>query len=129
LPIPIAVIWYLSNDARLSARARQTFSTVANAGDKVGICAITIVEMVYLVEKNRITVDQLDTLITNLRAADSVLVQVSLTVEIAESLQKVSRDQVPDMPDRIIAATALYFGVPVISRDGKITASSVTTIW
>lgn len=85
--------------------------------------------MVYLVEKNRITVDQLDTLITNLRAADSVLVQVSLTVEIAESLQKVSRDQVPDMPDRIIAATALYFGVPVISRDGKITASSVTTIW
>ena len=33
------------------------------------------------------------------------------------------------MPDRIIAATALHLGVPVISRDGKIRASTVATIW
>ena len=34
-----------------------------------------------------------------------------------------------DMPDRIIAATALTLGVPVISRDSKIQLSSVSTIW
>ena len=28
-----------------------------------------------------------------------------------------------------IAATAVHFGVPVISRDGKIRTSSVSTIW
>ena len=33
------------------------------------------------------------------------------------------------MPDRIIAATAIYHDVPFISRDGKIRASSVRTIW
>jgi PIN domain nuclease of toxin-antitoxin system len=33
------------------------------------------------------------------------------------------------MPDRIIAATALSLGVPVISRDGKIRTSAVETIW
>jgi len=33
------------------------------------------------------------------------------------------------MPDRIVAATAVHFGVPVISRDGRIRASSVQTIW
>jgi hypothetical protein len=33
------------------------------------------------------------------------------------------------MPDRIIAATALMIGAPVISRDRKIRASIITTIW
>ena len=33
------------------------------------------------------------------------------------------------MPDRIVAATGVYFGVPVISRDGRIRASNVRTVW
>jgi predicted nucleic acid-binding protein len=44
-------------------------------------------------------------------------------------MQQVSRDDVPDMPDRIVAATALYLGVPVISRDGKIRAANVPSVW
>ena len=43
--------------------------------------------------------------------------------------QALRRQDVPDMPDRIIAATALHLGVPLISRDGKIKASAVPTIW
>ena len=39
------------------------------------------------------------------------------------------REAVPDMPDRIAAATAMYFGVPVISRDGRIRTSGVQTVW
>jgi PIN domain nuclease of toxin-antitoxin system len=41
----------------------------------------------------------------------------------------VPRATVPDMPDRIIAATALYLDLLLISRDGKIRLSSVATIW
>jgi PIN domain nuclease of toxin-antitoxin system len=41
----------------------------------------------------------------------------------------VDREQVPDMPDRIIAATGLHLSVPVISRDGKISTSEIRTIW
>ena len=44
-------------------------------------------------------------------------------------MRQVSRADVPDMPDRIVAATGIYFGVPVISRDGKIRASNVQTVW
>ncbi len=32
-------------------------------------------------------------------------------------------------PDRIIAATALYLGVPLVSRDRKILLSQVQTVW
>ena len=37
--------------------------------------------------------------------------------------------KIPNLPDRIIAATALYAKVPVISRDRKIKLSSIQTIW
>jgi PIN domain nuclease of toxin-antitoxin system len=44
-------------------------------------------------------------------------------------MRQVPRADVPDMPDRIVAATAVYYGVPVISRDARIRASNVQTIW
>lgn len=38
-------------------------------------------------------------------------------------------EEVPDLPDRVIAATALALNLPLISRDGKIKASRLTTVW
>jgi len=55
--------------------------------------------------------------------------RATLTVEIVDAMKQVQRADVPGMPDRIVAATAVYFGVPVISRDGKIRTSNVQTIW
>ena len=48
---------------------------------------------------------------------------------VAQALQMVTRSQVPDMSDRIIAATALYLGVPLITRDRMIQTANVDTIW
>jgi PIN domain nuclease of toxin-antitoxin system len=59
---------------------------------------------------------------------DHVLKEAPFTVAIVDTLRLVPRVAVPDMPDRIVAATAVYFGVPVISRDGLIRASSVETV-
>jgi len=44
-------------------------------------------------------------------------------------MRQVDRAQVPDLPDRIIAATALHLGLPLISRDRKIQLADVETIW
>ncbi len=48
---------------------------------------------------------------------------------IAQALRKVERTQIPELPDRIIAATALHLGLPLISRDYKIQLSEIATIW
>jgi PIN domain nuclease of toxin-antitoxin system len=58
-----------------------------------------------------------------------VLKEAPFTMEIVDAMRKIPRAAVPDMPDRIVAATALYFGVPVISRDHRIHSSGVQTIW
>jgi PIN domain nuclease of toxin-antitoxin system len=33
------------------------------------------------------------------------------------------------LPDRVIAATALAWSLPLITRDGKIRATGIQTIW
>ena len=124
-----AVVWYLYNDPRLSPKARTYFEDAAAAGDQIACSTITLVEIVYLIEKRRIDAATLTRLVAELDAENSVLMEVPLDRHIAQAMQQIEREDVPDMPDRIIAATALRLGLPLISRDGKIQLSDLTTIW
>ncbi|HEY83745.1 MAG TPA: type II toxin-antitoxin system VapC family toxin [Chloroflexi bacterium] len=124
-----AIIWYLLNDPRLSTTARAIFDDAVTRSDPVGIPAISIVEIVYLTEKRRIPPAALQQLKQELLTGQAVLKLIPLTEEIALRVQTVARSAIPDMPDRIIAATALYFNLPLISRDRKIQASNINTIW
>ena len=113
------VIWYLFDDPRLSNTARQTIKTAAVDGNQIGIASITLAEIVYLSEKNRIPEQTLERLLNAIEVEDSVLIEIPLDKNVVKALVRVKRTQIPDLPDRIIAATALYAQVPVISRDGS----------
>ncbi len=123
------VIWYIFADARLSKTARDTISQIASDNDQVAFSSITLAEIIYLSEKRRISPLTLDRLLTSVDTTNAVLTEVPFDRHIAQALHLVERTQVPDLPDRIIAATALHLGVPVISRDNKIKLSSVSSIW
>ncbi|MEL7236708.1 MAG: type II toxin-antitoxin system VapC family toxin, partial [Chloroflexota bacterium] len=124
-----AVIWYIYADSRLSAIAKTAIDSAAQAGDQIGVSAITLVEMVYLVEKGRISSESFSILATSLKDAENVFTEIPMNLEIARMITTIDAAQIPDMPDRIIAATAQDPGVPVISRDSQIQLSNVTTIW
>ena len=121
-----AALWHLYGDARLSGRARDFINASAIAGHKVGVSSISLAEIVYLVEKQRITATAFEDLSEAVADPDGVFQEIPLTQQIVRSMKAVVRQEVPD---RIIAATALQLGVPVISRDGRIRASSVQTVW
>ncbi len=123
------VIWYIFGDSRLSATAKNVIEQIATDGDQVAFSSITLAEIIYLSEKGRISSLTLQYLLAAADASDAILAEVSFNRQIAQSLQLVNRAEIPDLPDRIIAATAVYLKVPVISRDGKITLSNVDTIW
>ena len=98
-------------------------------GNQMVVSPISLAEIVYLVEKNRLPPNTYTDLKAALDDPDHVFKEAPFTVEIVDAMRQVPRADVPDMPDRIVAATAVYFGVPVISRDGRIRASSVQTVW
>ena len=124
-----AVIWYIFADPRLSATARTTIEQIAIEGNQIGFSSITLAEIVYLSERGRINADTLARLLAAVDSEDALLVEIPFDRNIALTLRQVDRSQIPDLPDRIIAASALYLNVPVISRDRRIQLSSVNTIW
>jgi PIN domain nuclease of toxin-antitoxin system len=124
-----AALWHLFDDARLSAPAGEFIDRAAAERRRIAVSSISLAELVYLIEKNRLPPSAYDDLKRALADPDNVLKEAPFTVQIVDALREVSRADIPDMPDRIVAATAVYFGVPVISRDGRIRASSVQTVW
>ena len=124
-----AALWYLFGDPRLSARAKTFIDQAAASRSSIEISPISLTEIVYLIEKNRLPASAFDDLRTTLDNPNHVFNEAPFTSEVVKAMRQVSREYVPDMPDRIVAATAVYFGVPVISRDGKIRASNVQTVW
>ena len=122
-------VWYLFNDARLSLPAGDFIDEAARRGRRIMVSAISLAEVVYLIEKNRLPPNVYADLASVLDNLNHVFKEAAFTSEIVDAMRLVSRTDVPDMPDRIVAATALYFNVPVISRDGRIRSSNVQTVW
>ena len=86
-------------------------------------------ELTYLIEKGRVPAEARDRL---LRAIDDPATPCRLAPldrSVADAIGFVSRNEVPDLPDRIISATAVALRVPFVSRDGKIRVSRIETIW
>lgn len=122
-------LWYLLKNPRLSATARQFMDDAAAAGYDIVLSPISLAEIVYLVEKNRLPASAYHELKNALADPDYVIEEAPFTVEIVDAMRQVPRADVPDMPDRIVAATGVYLGVPVISCDGRIRSSNVHTVW
>lgn len=123
------VIWYLYNDTRISEKAKRFIEATGEQGNQIGLSTITLVEIVYLIEKGRIENRAFTKLNSELQNNQSVLREIPLTNRIVMELAEINRNSIPDMPDRIIAATALHLDVPLLSRDEKIKNSRVETIW
>jgi PIN domain nuclease of toxin-antitoxin system len=124
-----AIVWYLFGDARLSLRAADALDSATAAGELIHVPSICLVELTYLVEKGRLPAIARRRLVQALDDPGTRCLLAPLDRKIADALGSVSRSEVPDLPDRIVAATAVALGAPPISRDAKIRASRIQTIW
>jgi len=122
-------LWHLFDDKRLSAAAEAFISGAATARRKIAISTISLAEVVYLVEKNRLPASAYDELTQALADPEHVFTEAVISAAIVQAMRQVPRADVPDMPDRMVAATGVHFDVPVISRDRRIRAANLKTVW
>lgn len=123
-----AAVWYFSDCRFLSKVAQESLDEAWNAGHPLYLSTISVVEMIYLVEKRRLPSEAVDRLLRLLESPAGLL-PAALEVDIVKKLRDIPRDLVPDMPDRIIAATAFHLRLPLVTCDKSIQSSGIPTLW
>lgn len=125
-----ALIWHLAKSKKLSDTASEIFQKADDGWNRIYVPAIVIVELIYLVEKNRVKQSLLADVIALLKTENGSYALAELDLETAEAMMGITREQVPEMPDRLVAATARKLDIPLISRDLAIQGEkSLDVIW
>lgn len=121
-----AWIWLASDPARLSARARRAIDGVEVAL----VSAISVWEVAMLVAKRRIQLDRSVEQWIDLALTLPGVEFASLDPAIAIRSTRLPGDLPGDPADRIIVATALEAGSPVVTPDERIRAyPHVQSVW
>src|SRR3989338_7145965 len=95
-----SLLWYMSNSPALGFNARQAFDKAEEGDAVILISAISLVEIIYLAEKKKISTEKLQTLVNKIKSSVNYVI-VPVTFEVAVTIQKIEREKIPDMPDRI----------------------------
>jgi len=124
------LVWHLTRDVHLSSRCRRIFVQADVGKSTVWVPAIVLVEVIYLVEKRRLPATLTDQMFALLEPPSVNYRLIGLDLTILRALRQVEREAAPDMPDRIIAATALSLGLPLLTRDRALaTVEGLEVIW
>jgi PIN domain nuclease of toxin-antitoxin system len=125
-----ALYWHLSLDQRLTPQVLQILRDADNGLHQILIPGIVLIEMVYLVEKGRLSMTNVNQVFSLLEKPGASYAVAQLDQHVARALQYIPRVAIPDMPDRIVTATAYYLGVPLITKDSMIhKAGIVDVVW
>ena len=125
-----SLIWHLTQNSRISEKASKIFRDTDSGISRIYIPNIILVEIVYIIEKLRIPDQTINNVIDLFNSFPNNYILHQITPKTIHCMRSFSRDLIPDMPDRIIAASSLELGFPLITKDGKITDSGIIdTIW
>ena len=122
------VIWLALEPGRISKRARAAIAETRRRGEGLAVSDITLLEIATIDNKGRIKLSaSLEAFLTEIEARFIVL---PITGRICVSALALPAAYPRDPADRVIGATALVEGFPLITADDGIRRSkALKTIW
>lgn len=120
-----AIIRHFANFSKIGKKAKTIIKEGENNEHKLFISIISLMEIMFLAEKNRIPINLSETIeLIRQKKCYSI---IDFNTEILQVAQKID---FYELHDRLILATAKYFNCPVISKDEKFKeVSDIKTIW
>jgi PIN domain nuclease of toxin-antitoxin system len=127
------VLFWMANDSkRLSRRARETIRKAKQEQGSpragIAVATITVWELAWLAQNGRIAVAvSVESFVRELVAR---VILRPVTPEIASMAVCLPKKFPKDPADRLIAATAIIEGMPLVTADARIRQSKVVeTVW
>jgi PIN domain nuclease of toxin-antitoxin system len=122
------VVWLALEPARISKKARAAIEEARRSAQGLGISDMSLLEIAVIESKGRIKLNaSLETFLSEVEARFVVL---PITGRVCVRALGLPARYPKDPADRIIGATALVEGVPLITADTDIQRSkALNTIW
>jgi len=122
------VLWLALEPARITKRARTAMEQARRSGQGLAISDITLLEITTLERKGRIRLSaSLETFLSEVEARFVVL---PITGRVCVRAAGLPASYPKDPADRVIGATALVAGVPLVTADDDIRRSkALRTVW
>jgi PIN domain nuclease of toxin-antitoxin system len=118
-----AFVWAAHNPDKLGVKARRIIERAAPG--ELGISAATVIELGRLIDEDEVKVE--GPLSAAFAEAFASIVQIPVRLDAAIAAPKLALPHA-DPSDRIIVATALKLGVPLITKDGNIADSGIVRV-
>ena len=122
------VLWLAFDQALISRKARTAIENARRNAEGVAISDITLLEIATLHRRARILLNV--TLETFLAEVEARFVVLPITGRVCVRSLSFPASYPEDPADRVIGATALVEGIPLLTADSKIRRSkALRTIW
>lgn len=120
------LVWYFTEDPRLSARAREFLEQAEAGAVQALVPTIVLAEIAHISERKKAPVS-VHEVVTTLRQENGFAV-VPFDFEVFSTMLKLPAEW--ELHDRVIAATARYYSASLLTKDGDLRKSEgVETIW
>jgi PIN domain nuclease of toxin-antitoxin system len=121
-----ALLWWFTDSPKISKKASEIFEKCEAGENIIFIPSIVIAESLSIFDKKRISFN-FKNLFRKINDSENFVI-IALDYPILEKM--VALKEIPELHDKIIASTAKYLKVAIITKDKALQAlKTVKTIW
>lgn len=122
------LLWSMAEDRRLPKAVRPIFQAADEGRAQILVPSIVLVEAIFLLQRQRVSDVVIRQLMQLSEEADSNFYVTPLDMAVVQALRDFGPTAVPELSDRIIAATARALNLPLLTTDLAIEASGLVTV-
>ncbi len=121
----VALVRHFSGKGKIGKKASHIFETLDESDNSLIISVISLMEVMYLAEKNRININLQETL--DMIESSAKYTIIDLTPEILQVAENIN---FYELHDRLILATAKWLEIKILSSDRKFSkVEGIEVIW
>jgi len=122
------LLWYLADDRRLPRAPARAFRDADHGNAQILVPTIALVEVIFLAQRRRVSQDVLARVLRLPDDPDATILVVPLDMAVVHTVADFGPAAVPELADRVIAATARALNLPLLTVDHAIAQSGLVEV-